>query len=1195
MSDWQRMQQQQQHQIQHAGALPKPQPQTPQNFQQQQRLVSQSHPQPQPQPQYNQPGQFTPIPSHLLRQSSSTSPLPSSSVSTPNYQHLNRSLPPQAPFMVVPGSYQQLPPSQLQHFQQGPFTPQGNSMQRPIHSMPQPSRFQQHPVQHPASLPRNASSSSSAANSVPGGASYPAFVNPTAAKGLPPSQMVPVPKRLKKIGDGVEIHYLQPGPSNRLFLSLKSGLPSQIDWALNRLATYSFQYKDQPTLESIPGLADALFSFPRRLVSAVSGQPSHTWEGPNFEHEGFSSFDVGIGAPGEGGNQGAGTWHARVQHVEHQAWVQPRTRRFLVMPPSIDVKVSRLGALGVGRDGAEEERREFSFDPSHNPSHNALMRRALEASLILRNATLHMPNAKHIMGLKYLHSLVRDVLSLPTAVLCREQISPVKGDASEEREEWLELEGISELRLHFLDILEGIAPKLHLSQRADFSIIPGGSTFQQKSAEPSLASSAVEARGDSAKSGPPLRPQDEIFLQLLNFAHHSSDRALLLGSLRCLSAMAASDKNEVAFVEVDHPDGSQSPGLLARCVELLPLTMDQELLEATTDLLYQLVCLGSNGLRLALYKTTTSPSVAKSDVEASKISLSSRAAAQTDAVIKLLVRNLAIGKVVWERDHKIHPNREWSYAVPGKSKEEREAKFKRTHETPAEKARRKRLTVAEKERIAFMPEPHRGLEWMNTVFARNPQKEVTQMEFWSAYKDEFSYLINKGGANLQPAADLIRNVQKVFAGATAMVIPAVGDEVPARFIIRGIEVRERDLREPNKCEWQGCPSPMAKTYDVVKKHVETHTKFSKDGRCCWLNCDYTATVKPGESTSLRNEILKAHVMTHLITPARSEPAEVKAGSKRKKIVVNEDLKIVQGADHTGQPVKLEKETLPNGARLIRGKRGKETGSNSATVLEELARPSKPILKVLEDETPQPGAKDENEKLLRSGPPSLGTVENPGVITFEVVRTPSAGNEEPPAPQGVAFVSLLTLRLLARTAASTLDKAGRRSKEGNSSSKGKGENGALIEAGEERFGLPMPSNHLEMVIQQDSEGVSGGARNLAQKNGGTGLGVGAGIGPSEDWAVECSERIMDSMVGIEDELVDNSIKNDILCRYINDTLIELRPLMKIAGTDSDEKWIKMHNYLVGARAARTGATSREVEDENLDPLLRQGAENMEVDA
>ncbi|KAI5122364.1 hypothetical protein M0805_004121 [Coniferiporia weirii] len=65
--------------------------------------------------------------------------------------------------------------------------------------------------------------------------------------------------------DDYERWYTESSPSNRMLLSLRSGLDSEVSWALERLCRLS--YNEQFTLSSIPGLADALFEWPEWFLS----------------------------------------------------------------------------------------------------------------------------------------------------------------------------------------------------------------------------------------------------------------------------------------------------------------------------------------------------------------------------------------------------------------------------------------------------------------------------------------------------------------------------------------------------------------------------------------------------------------------------------------------------------------------------------------------------------------------------------------------------------------------------------------------------------------------------------------------------------------------------------------------------------------------------------------------------------------
>ncbi|ORY32085.1 hypothetical protein BCR39DRAFT_524105 [Naematelia encephala] len=59
---------------------------------------------------------------------------------------------------------------------------------------------------------------------------------------------------------------LQPGPRNRFFLSLRSGIESEVDWALPRLVVAAFDHPEQFSLDSWPDALGALIEWPRKWL-----------------------------------------------------------------------------------------------------------------------------------------------------------------------------------------------------------------------------------------------------------------------------------------------------------------------------------------------------------------------------------------------------------------------------------------------------------------------------------------------------------------------------------------------------------------------------------------------------------------------------------------------------------------------------------------------------------------------------------------------------------------------------------------------------------------------------------------------------------------------------------------------------------------------------------------------------------------
>ncbi|GAA6033634.1 hypothetical protein JCM8097_004359 [Rhodosporidiobolus ruineniae] len=75
--------------------------------------------------------------------------------------------------------------------------------------------------------------------------------------------------------------YLDPGSSNRLVLSLRSGIPTEVDFALDRLVQVSSLDPDLLRLNELPGLLDGLLAqlrdyLDRRRADRAQGLPSFT-------------------------------------------------------------------------------------------------------------------------------------------------------------------------------------------------------------------------------------------------------------------------------------------------------------------------------------------------------------------------------------------------------------------------------------------------------------------------------------------------------------------------------------------------------------------------------------------------------------------------------------------------------------------------------------------------------------------------------------------------------------------------------------------------------------------------------------------------------------------------------------------------------------------------------------------------------
>lgn len=559
-------------------------------------------------------------------------------------------------------------------------------------------------------------------------------------------------------------------------LALRSGLPSQIDWSLSRLIEASHKYTENLIFDRLLGLSEALITFPKRLCSALADEPKEFWDEKYFElQEVGNGMGIIVDDPNEslrekrqrleGNGGGISDSSKALKHFKSlgelgdgMASIAPSSR--------LSANIALSNAFVDLQEGKEiiQPARKFSFDPSHVPSHARLLRRALEASLILRNCCTISSNSRHLLSQGGMFSLTRSIFDLPDIAVGRlnPHRSQPSGMTSEfsslelelESQQYLELEGLGEIRNYFLDMLEGIAPKMHLSKRANFAVGEDGrfinmppvvnlvnagsstsnlnSSSDHQNGTPSDPSNSIAAGSvippKKERKSTALRPQDSIFLRLLNYAHHSKDLALVLGSLRVLAVLAASDRNEAAFVEIemDLPQEKEivgieseqasqikviSPGLIRRCVELLPVEADAELQEANLDLLYQLVGIGSNAIKLSTDATSLSPSDSSNQDSTIQSRLKERSSSVSYSVIRSLVRNLNHSITKWPREHQMtsHP-RPLAFAPdPTSHKMKLEKGIQETRILVEREG--SGLTREEKKRLASLPEPQRCEAW----------------------------------------------------------------------------------------------------------------------------------------------------------------------------------------------------------------------------------------------------------------------------------------------------------------------------------------------------------------------------------------------------------------------------------------------------------------------------------------------------
>ncbi|KAE8222324.1 hypothetical protein CF319_g4458 [Tilletia indica] len=1041
--------------------------------------------------------------------------------------------------------------------------------------------------------------------------------------------------------DGQEMQlYLIPGPTNRMLLSVRSGIPSQIDWGLNKLVQSSFAFSEGIQFEQLPGLFDQLLTFPGRVARAWSGADAEQWAQEHFEID----EPPEVYCPPEG-------------HFAHEMGAHPAAHH----EPSTYLPASSSSKVTLP-----------SFVPSQVPSHASLLRRALEAGLVLRNLSMMPLNSRWLaqsnpqarQRLSEIVRVVSEVLRIARPKGIIPKGTDVHGGSLVQEEQLLrddsitienlsalELEGLTELKCYMLDLFETIAPlvSLEYGAPANFGVVlstrkrvhgaaaTAAFAAQERRSEKlrqhgSTADKLASHQGDASRTPVPA-PADSIFHSLLSLVHHSSDRSLVIASLRCLSALggysmrnrsvgfterewevaevvaggdvAQDDENApVAYVTKVH-----SPGLLHLTALLIPLLHlrrtdphpslrsmgtqlghtalanlpangiapsvklegDTDIGEAALDLLSQLVQIEGNALRIGIIGAgcDMSDSPKDSTQQNSAINASETFVdhVKTDlanagsplaptSLFSFLTLLLPFQRVAWLRTSQLSWNTSLlPSSLPSLQKHETSQRMLRQQrrriqrrllgyrddeESMEERFMRKRLRTWEAVELEGLQEPERAIRWMKLVFALSPDAELTQMEFWQSYQDEFR--ASHSQAELLNAGELIKLIAQVFPGASAVVVKPAPN-APQRFIIKGLDYDQREEHGPLECRWTLCDHPSITSGLSLAAHIRAHVDACppQSLRCRWAGfypCPYVVPDVGMPSTDSgdkgrrqyseveRRDILHRHLLTHV--------------QKR-------------GLDDMGS-------------------------SAGESVLDKDGSSPKRIR--LDTSTP--------------GPVRPGTVDRPGTLYYTVARTPM--DPATSAPIGAASISSMILRTLARTASRVLDRAGLRPElpssldlvpEGSLLDNDAAAQDARIRALANVFGAPANSNSnsndndkfgFPALPQDDGSGAaaakaaaaaaaaSAAAKNNASETSdkvvqandnlirdifgtvmatgagaltaGTSLGTGSAAS-DEDAAIAAANAIMDGLLSVEATMIGTSGENDVLCPALNDALVELR--------------------------------------------------------
>ena len=178
-------------------------------------------------------------------------------------------------------------------------------------------------------------------------------------------------------------------------------------------------------------------------------------------------------------------------------------------------------------------------------------------------------------------------------------------------------------------------------------------------------------------------------------------------------------------------------------------------------------------------------------------------------------------------------------------------------------------------------EPKRSNEWLKAVFEEDPESHITQIALWQAYQYRFQdHTTPQMG--LLPAAEFIKNVSTIFAGANAQVISGPQQ----KFIIKGIRPRHAPVdskgRAYSRCLWRAPGSSACADFFLKASNMFDHIAFehigvdrNADGTwnlqtntrpsllppdCFWADCRHFAKRNGVAPTAYQ---LAMHVKTHL--------------------------------------------------------------------------------------------------------------------------------------------------------------------------------------------------------------------------------------------------------------------------------------------------------------------------------------------
>ena len=222
--------------------------------------------------------------------------------------------------------------------------------------------------------------------------------------------------------------------------------------------------------------------------------------------------------------------------------------------------------------------------------------------------------------------------------------------------------------------------------------------------------------------------------------------------------------------------------------------------------------------------------------------------------------------------------------------------------------------------IINLAEPGRSSKWLKSCLVEDSDRDVTQIQLWSAYTNRLGPRLTPDAKPLMTASDFINNVSNTFKTANAQVVVVEGASGKAqKFIIKGIRARRTPINESGrpleKCFWHppGADRPCGEfkmnAEDMFDHIIEKHVGVMRDSSDRWdvadakanavsqqhrFRCDWARCQHFTEHNGTQDLVaLGMHIKTHL--PDAGLASTLHGRSHKRKHSYEDNVAVINGA------------------------------------------------------------------------------------------------------------------------------------------------------------------------------------------------------------------------------------------------------------------------------------------------------------